>query len=205
MNGRLAHPRSRAAGLAVVVVTVLALTGLTGCVPTVKAAASSTGTPGGSSVAVHKSAVPAPGGGSIDETVAPSDPGAVTQVHIGEVAALPSKVNISIVSAKTQKVTAKTPGETSGPAVVTKVRITNDTASAIDLGSTVVMLTYSAGTLGQATTASPAEPFTDSVAPGKSLDATYVFNVASSAIDPIQISVSYAGGAPVALFAGGLS
>ena len=183
---------------------LLALVGLTGCT-TAATTASSTHAPGNISATPHKSAVAAPGGGSIDQTVAPVAPGATTTASIGSAAVLPSQVTITVVSATRQKVTAKTPGEITGPAIVVKLRVTNNTAASIDFGSTVVMLTYGSGTLGQPTTAGGFDPFTTAAAPGKSLDATYVFGVTGTDTNPVQISVSYAGGAPVALFAGNVS
>jgi hypothetical protein len=203
----LSAPRRSAVTTAVAsLVLLLTLTTLTGCVPSSSSvSASSTGAPGGIKATPHKSDVPAPGGGSIDQTVAPVDPGAETKVAIDQPAALPNKVTIVIVSAVSQTVKANTPGEIAGPAVVVKVRITNGTAATIDLGSTVVTLLDAAGNPGQATTAGPASPFTGTAAPGKSLEATYVFGVPATGTIPVQISVSYAGGAPVALFTGNAS
>lgn len=203
----LKEPRRAAVTTAIASVAILAsLVGLTGCVPVSgSVSASSSGAPGGIKATPHKSEVAAPGGGSIDQTDAPVAPGAETKVTIDQPAVLPSKVTISVVSATSQTVTAATPGEIAGPAIVVKVRIVNGTAASIDLGSTVVTLLDAAGNPGQSTTASPANPFTGTAAPGKSLGATYVFGVPATGTNPVQISVSYAGGAPVALFTGNAS
>lgn len=193
---RLARPVS--VSVASIAFAVM-LFGMAGCVAAEKKA------PGGSTVAAHHSAVPAPSGGDITKTVAPEAAGDVTTAAIGQPAALPSKVTITVISATLTTVKATTPGEIAGPAVVAKVKIENGTASAIDLGSTVVSLLESSDKPGQATTAGGAHPFIETAAAGQTLNATYVFNVSASGTNPITISVSYAGGAPVALFAGNAS
>jgi hypothetical protein len=194
MSGRRTAPIVALAGIAIM------LAALTGCAQSgVKAA------PGGAKVETHKTAVPAPSAGTATQTVAPVDPGATTKVALDGTAKLPTGITISLGKVYSTHVSATTPGEIAGPAVVAVVHITNNTASTIDLGSTVVTLTDSDGNPGQGTTAGPASPFTATVGSGASLNGTYVFGVPKSGINPIQISVSYAGGAPVALFAGNVS
>ena len=129
----------------------------------------------------------------------------MTPASLAATDVLPRKVTISIVSATTGKVQAQTPGEIAGPAVIATIRIVNGTSSPIDLGSTVVTLIDASGNPGEAMTSTPFHPFTQTAAAGKSLDGVYVFRVPASGINPITISVSYAGGAPVALFAGSVS
>ena len=195
-----APPLNRAAitrGLAVIGILAVTL-GLAGCASAAKA-------PGGSSAVVRTTAVPAPGGGSIKQTVPSATPGPVTRVSITKPAVLPSKVTISIVSPKLSSVKSNTPGEIAGPAIVATVLIENGTSNTIDLGSTVVSLTDGSGALGQPTTSSPAKPFTQTLAPGNSVTAVYVFRVPKTGYNPVQISVSYAGGAPEALFTGNVS
>ena len=190
----------RSATIAVATIAFAAtLLGVAGCAPTTKAA------PGGSTAVARSTAVPAPSGGNISKTVAPEAPGSTTTAAIGKPAALPSKVSITVVSATSTTVKATTPGEIAGPAIVAKVSITNGTSAPIDLGSTVVTLTQTSGAPGQATSADPSRPFTATAAPGQTLTATYVFNVSATDANPITISVSYAGGAPVALFTGNAS
>jgi hypothetical protein len=192
------HPALAACAL------VVALAGLSGCAPSTVPVASSA--PGGSSAKPHVSAVPAPGNGTIDQTVAPVDPAtiAITKASLDQPAVLPSRVTIAVLSATSTTVSAHTPGEIAGPAIVALVKITNGTSASLDLGSTVVSLLDNSGNPGQATTAGPARPFSGSVAPGKSLEATYVFGVPAGT-NPVQISVAYAGGAPEALFTGNAS
>jgi hypothetical protein len=192
---RMGISRTATTALTVLVFSV-AVFGLAGCTPARTSSPSAGGT-----VQPRETPVPAPGG-DITQTVAPVDPGATTKVSLVQPALLSSKVTISIVSAKRQHVEATTPGEISGPAIVVTVRVTNGTTAALDLGSTVVSLVDAAGNLGQPTTAGAANPFTDTIAPGKSLDGVYVFGIPISGTNPIQISVSYAGGGPVAVFAG---
>jgi hypothetical protein len=197
-----APPLTRAAFLtrSLATIGILAVTiGLAGC------ASNTPKAPGGSSAIVRHTAVPAPTGGSVNQTVPSAAPGAVTRVAITKPAVLPSKVTISIASAKLASVKANTPGEIAGPAIEATVLIENGTSNTIDLGSTVVSLTEGSGALGQPTTSSPFKPFSQSLAPGSSVSAVYVFRVPKSGYNPVQISVSYAGGAPVALFTGNVS
>lgn len=196
----LDHARFRLIARSLATVGALAVAfGLVGCATAAPKA------PGGSSAIVRHTAVPAPSGGSINQTVPSATPGAVTSVSITKPAVLPSKVTISIVSAKFATVKATTPGEIAGPAIEATVLVHNGTSSTIDLGSTVVTLTEASGALGQPTTSSPAQPFTQSLAPGASMSGVYVFRVPKSGYNPVQITVSYAGGAPVALFTGTVS
>lgn len=189
----------RAKRLIAIVAVLTAGAAVAGC------AQNSPKAPGGSAAVTRSTPVPAPGGGSIYTAVPSATPGAVTHAAIGAPAVLPSKVTISILSAKLADVKATTPGEVQGPAIEATVQVQNGTAKPIDLGSTVVMLTESSGAPGQPTTSKPAQPFTQQLAPGASMSGVYVFRVPANGYNPIQISVSYAGGAPEALFSGSVS
>lgn len=185
------------AALATSAILVLALTG---CTPT-----SAKTVPGGGSVAHRETAVPAPGDGTIQQTVAPQPAGAVTKVGFAEAAVLPNRVTISLLKVVRQKVAATSPGEIAGPAIIATVSITNNGSTALDLGSTVVALLDSEGNPGQSTTAGPADSFTHIADPGVTQQGVYVFGVPATGVNPITISVSCAGGAPVAVFAGSVS
>ena len=154
---------------------------------------------------VQSEPVPAPGGGNVNETIAPGEAGVSVTAALDTPAVLPSGITVSLSRVRRADVPANTPGEIAGPAVIADVRISNGSSSALDLGSAVVNLIDESGTPGRATTAGPADPFTDVLQPGGSLDGVYVFGVPAGAISPIQISVSYAGGAPTALFSGDVS
>ena len=135
-------------------------------------------------------------------TVAAQQPGIVVESGLGSTAVLPSDVKISIVDASLTEVTAGAPGDVTGPAIVATVQIENGTASSLDLGSTIVTMTDASGGLAQPNTAAPFDPFTAVVPAGGSLRGVYVFSVGAGLIDPVSISISYAGGAPSALFTG---
>lgn len=201
MTGQGSRPSVLTARRAFATLAVLAVAvGLVGC------AQNPTKAPAGSGTAITRSTdVPAPGGGSINQTVPSVKPGAVTKVAIGKAAVLPSKVTISIASAKLGHVSSNTPGEIKGPAIEATVVVQNGTSNTIDLGSTVVTLIEGNGALGQPTTSRPAKFFTQKLAPGGSMTGVYVFRVPATGYNPVQISVSYAGGAPVALFTGDVS
>ncbi|HWH25860.1 MAG TPA: hypothetical protein VNT53_04365 [Pseudolysinimonas sp.] len=181
-------------------VALVVAVAIAGCAPSAPKKA-----PGGSTAVTHSTPVPAPGGGSIEDVIPSAEPGGVTKAALGDPAKLPSKVTITVTSAKFVQVKAQTPGEIQGPAIAATVKVTNGTSATIDLGSTVVTLTDGSGGLGQPTTSEPSQPFTQEVAAGASLSGVYVFRVPATNYNPITISVSYAGGAPQALFTGSAS
>ncbi len=189
-----------AASCAIIVAVILA-----GCTPAAVLPGSQTSGSPTPSESPRETAVPAPGGGDIDETVASVEPGEITEAAIGSSAILASAVTVSVLEANRLDVGADTPGEIAGSAVAATVRIENNTDAAIDLGSTVVTLTDAQGNPGRSTTAGPFDPFTETAAPGEALDGVYIFGVPADALATISISVSYAGGAPVALFTGPVS
>jgi len=109
---------------------------------------------------------------------------------------------VSLVHVKALKVTAVGPGEIAGSALAVTVRVDNRSSAAIDADSAVVTLIDSAGNVGTPTTATPASPFVGSIPPGSRRDAVYVFTVAVSVRNPINVVVSYSADAPAAHFAG---
>jgi hypothetical protein len=149
--------------------------------------------------------VPAPGGGNATELVTPtSTPATASPV------ALQAPVNLSAVVVSLVKIQAITvgvsgPGEVAGPALAVTVQVANNSSKAVDLSSAVVTLLDSQGQVGTPTPASPAAPFAGSVEPGKTASGVYVFNIAKTERNPINVYVTYSAGASTAHFVGNAS
>lgn len=109
-------------------------------------------------------------------------------------------IELDSVSATT--VTAATPGEVSGPAVVVKLTARNDSRETADLDSAVVTLTAADGEYGIGTTAGPNTPLAGDLEPGDSASGSYVFMLDPAADRSVTVSVNYSAGEPVAEFSG---
>lgn len=115
---------------------------------------------------------------------------------------LPTRMVVAIESITTTTVTAETPGDVAGDAVVVLVSVTNTSKSAQNVDSAVVSLETDAGELGIPTNAGDPSPFAGDVQPGESAEGRYLFM-----LDPVHdrdviINVNYAAGEPVAQFTG---
>lgn len=111
-------------------------------------------------------------------------------------------VTVSLKSVKSTTVTARTPGEISGPAVVVTVAISNDSTDTVNVDSAVVSLTADKGGFGVGTTAGDPKPLAGDIAPGKSVTGTYVFMLDPAKGRSVTVSVNYGAGEPVAVFTG---
>jgi hypothetical protein len=146
--------------------------------------------------------VPAPDGGSIEETVPPADPGPTQEAELGETADLAGGVAVTVTDVQVLEVAANTPGEIAGPAVALTIDVKNSSGEPIDLSTAMVTVTGSGGAYGQATTSEPFRPFMGSVEPGGEASGVYVFRLPAEERDALQVSVEYVAGAPIALFVG---
>lgn len=126
----------------------------------------------------------------------------VREAGLTEPVEFDSGVTVSIVSATAGTVTAETPGEVSGPAVIVLVHADNDSAEPLSLESAVVTVTASDGAYAVPSFSEPFAPFSGEIAPGASADATYVFLLDPAEGREIEVSVNYAAGAPIAIFKG---
>ncbi|MGC5172280.1 DUF4352 domain-containing protein [Micromonospora sp. DT81.3] len=151
---------------------------------------------------VPTATVPAPNGGSVEETVAPVDPGPTQDAELGESADLDDGVSITVSEVEPLEVEANTPGEIAGPAVALTINVDNASDETIDLSTAMVSVTGSGGSYGQATTSEPFSPFMGSVEPGAAASGVYVFRLPAQERDALQVSVEYVAGAPIALFVG---
>lgn len=146
--------------------------------------------------------VPAPNGGSTEETVAPADPAPTQEAELGSTAQLAGGVDVTVSDVELVDVTAQTPGEIAGPAVALTITVDNTSAEAVDLSTAMVTVTGSAGSYGQATTSAPYNPFAGAVGAGQTASAVYVFRLPAEERSSLQVTVEYIAGAPIALFVG---
>ncbi len=120
----------------------------------------------------------------------------------------PAKVDsvvVSLVTIQSLTVSANGPGEVAGPALAVTVKISNNSSAAVDVSHAVVTLLDSQGQVGTPTPESPAAPFTGSVQPGASASGVYVFDIAQTQRNPINVYVTYTAGAATAHFVGNAS
>jgi hypothetical protein len=149
--------------------------------------------------------VPAPSGGDVSQLVTPT---AIPTTAAPVALQAPAKVNsvvVSLVTIKAITVGVSGPGEVAGPALAVTVNISNNSNAAVDVSSAVVTLLDAQGQEGTPTPASPAAPFTGSLQPGASANGVYVFNIAKTQRNPINVLVSYTAGAATAQFFGNAS
>lgn len=155
---------------------------------------------------------PDQGVNATDDWQEPDDPAAegptaapaLSEVNgrIDEDVALPTEVVVSLTSITTTTLTAETPGEYTGPAVVVGVRITNESDAPQPVGSAVVSLAAEDGEMGVPTWASPNVPLQGEVPAGATAEGTYVFMLDPADERAVSVRVNYSAGEPVATFTG---
>ena len=127
---------------------------------------------------------------------------ATVEGAIGETIDLDTGISVSVDAVTPVQVEAKTPGEVSGSAVVVDVTATNGSKSVQDIAHAVVSLSAADGEFGVATTAGDPAFLTGDLDPGDTATGRYVFMLDDADARAVVVSVSYAGGAPVAIFTG---
>ncbi len=146
--------------------------------------------------------VPAPGGGNINETVAPVELTTNSAVPLTATADYGNGITVRLASIESVTTEANLPGEIAGPGVKVTVEILNSTSVTVDLSAVVVDLQDAAGTPAIPMSAAPAQPFTGSAAAGQTATGIYVFTVPTSYTNPATITVSYSTEAPIVAFVG---
>lgn len=111
-------------------------------------------------------------------------------------------IAVSLRSVTATTVTASTPGEVSGPAVIVELSVTNNSTAPIDLASAVVSLSAADGAYGVGTTAGDPQHLAGELAPDASSSGTYVFMLDPAKGREVIISVNYGAGEPLAVFTG---
>jgi len=159
------------------------------------------------SAAASSSAVAGPhaGGNGVSGAISQKVP-AVTRSTAAAVALTASasfgdQVTVKLTSVASSTITARAPGEVSGPGLTITVAITNGTTAAVDLSNVNVTVTDSAGLPGIVMSAG-ASPVRGTLATGKTVSGVYVFTVAAAHRHPVSIFVSYTADAPIVLFQG---
>ncbi len=156
--------------------------------------------PGGAAAEPPPVAGPDPSG---LETVAPREVPVLPSVPLSEPADFGNRVTARLASVARVDGEGQGPGERSGPAVLVRVELRNDTPDPLTVDYVVVDLTDGAGTPGSALFGDPrSAPFSGSLEPGASRVGDYVLRLPDGATDPVTVTVSYGAEAPTAVFTG---
>jgi len=177
--------------------------------PSTAAPGPSTGAPSGSTApsstlpppATTPVPAPTPGGG-IDQTVAPQKEVTKKPVKLDKPSDTGEGATVRITSVKALNAKAQLPGEVAGPAVALTVVVKNSSAEPLNIGTVVVSLLDATGAPGNEMSSAPAKPLTGTLASGKTATGVYVFTVGKQRREPISVSVTLTGGAPVLVFKG---
>lgn len=177
--------------------------------PSTAAPGPSTGAPSGSAApsstlpppATTPVPAPTPGGG-IDQTVAPQKEVTKKPVKLDKPSDTGEGATVRITSVKAINAKAQLPGEVAGPAVALTVVVKNSSAEPLNIGTVVVSLLDATGAPGNEMSSAPAKPLTGTLASGKTATGVYVFTVGKQRREPISVSVTLTGGAPVLVFEG---
>jgi stage V sporulation protein SpoVS len=141
-------------------------------------------------------------GGNIKQTVAPHVVPTKRAVPLDKTSPVSGKVAVSLAGVKSITVKAVGPGEVAGAALAVTVRIKNDSGHALNVSSAYVTLIDSAGNVGTPTPVAPSRPLIASIASGTTAEGVYVFTVAKTARNPVDVMVTYSTDAPAARFVG---
>ncbi|WP_134741395.1 hypothetical protein [Nocardioides sp. 503] len=156
--------------------------------------------PPGSAPSSGPTEVPAPG--SLDE-VPVEEVTPEPAVPLTATARLGHGVALRIVDVEDVQGVARGVGEIAGPALRVTVELANRSEEEVPVDSAVVDLLAGPDRTPAATLTGPGgRPFEGSVPAGGTATGVYVFGVQDEGGTRVRVSVSYRGGAPVAVFAG---
>lgn len=139
--------------------------------------------------------------GSINETVPGVTPPAAQQLGLADEADL-AGIRVRIESVTAQDVDSTIPGEGSGPALVFKLRLRNETSGEYRTELLETALTDASGGSTSRITGAPAMPLPGTVAPGAEAEGVFVYLIAPDQRRPVTFSVSVGGGVQAAEFTG---
>ncbi len=159
----------------------------------------------GPTVAAPTTAVSAPSVGSIHSTVASASVHTDAPLPVSATADFGTGLTARVTANQKISFSAQLPGEVSGPAAKVTIQFVNNSAAAISLANVVVNDEDAKAVPCTAVQSSPNAPVSGSLAPGKSATGVYVFELPTSYVAPLTVSVSYTTAAPVVLFVGDLS
>lgn len=146
--------------------------------------------------------VPAPGGGSINESVAQRSQATAAPVPLDHAATYGDGIRAQLTMIQKFYYQAKLPGEISGPALRVIARVTNHSHKTISLAAAVLEGQDARKTPLVAGASPPFAPMRGSLAPGRSADGTYVLELPSGYDLPLSITFYLSAAHPVALFVG---
>ena len=140
--------------------------------------------------------------GTIEDTLAPGQPGPTVAAALDEPVVLAGIVDVTVLAVTPTQVEAVGPGDPSGPALAVRVRLDNTSDRQVDVDGAQVSLLYKQGKQIGIPTPGGAQPFVGQLGAKKSVEGTYVFAVPDTSQKSVTILVTYAAGAPVAKFDG---
>jgi hypothetical protein len=110
---------------------------------------------------------------------------------------------VEVAGMQAVKGEAKVQGQIAGPAVRVTVKATNDSRETVSLAQSQVEMTYGQSrTPGVELSGPDVVPFPDSLAPGETASASFVFGIPLDERGLVQIVVYYATDAPIVVFQG---
>lgn len=170
------------------------------------ASASGPGTASGSGSAtkftplpVPTTAVAAPSGGSVHETVAARTPSMLPSTALASPATL-GQAGVQLKVSRVQ-VKATQPGDVSGPALQVVTTITNKASTPLSTSALVVNVTDADQTPLTPMTSGPFQRMATTIAPGHSATGTYVFHIATLK-QPVTATVYLSPDQPTGVFTG---
>jgi hypothetical protein len=113
-------------------------------------------------------------------------------VGVGTEAELGGNVFVTVTKIEPTSLTAKGPGEVSGPGVIVTVDVRNATNNALDLAGLVVNAHYGDGTPA-VPAAVQADALAGTIAPGASKSGTYAFSVPTDQNSSVVVDVQHSG------------
>jgi cytoskeletal protein RodZ len=172
-------------------------------VPSAAASSSASAAPSATPSAAPSStsAQPKPSSGS-DPSVEPNRP---VQTAAPKKLDEPTKTagaQVSLVSVRAASIKAKTPGDSSGPGVLIRLKMVNQTGKTLDTSFVQVNVNNDAGNPGTLVIGSPTDAITGSVKSGRSAEGTYAFLLDDATSAPVTVSVYVTSGQPVVTFSG---
>jgi hypothetical protein len=148
--------------------------------------------------------IPAPGGGSIRQTVATRPQRTNPPVGFSRVALFSGGLQAEVSKIVSMKAEGHGPGELTGPAFSMTIELKNGSGKAIDLSSVVVDVQDASKVSLSPVNDLSARPFTGSVAAGATATGVYLFTKPDKASRTYSMAIRYSADVPAVAFAGKL-
>ncbi len=153
--------------------------------------ASSAPAPGSSDSAVEEAIGPI-ASAEPTQTEAPGSIGSrdLPTADVGAPVAIEPGVKFQVERLRDVRIEAEGPGEVAGPGVIARIRVTNDSASSVDLDGVAVNLDFGEDP-GVPSFGPQTRPFEGALAPGRSASAEYAFLKLDGAGSDIVMRIEY--------------